>query len=243
MNAKLPTWTSWPPTLPTTPEPVTASKACAASISRPFAKASATMAAATGCSLERSRLAARRRTSASEKVPVARTSVTFGLPSVNVPVLSMTRVSTRASSSSASARRTSTPCRHHAGRNHHRDRRRKSERARARDNEHRDGRHDCIGERGFRPQQHPTEKCEQRDADDGGNEVARDAVCKTLDWRAAALRLGDHRDDLGERGVGANLLCLHHETARAVERAAGNSVARTLVDRQRLAGEQLLVDG
>jgi hypothetical protein len=66
------------------------------------------MAAASGCSLDRSRLAAKGRRS----VPTARRGhdgVTFGLPSVSVPVLSTTRVSTFSIRSSASADLISTP--------------------------------------------------------------------------------------------------------------------------------------
>ena len=76
-------------------------------MSRSFA--AATMAAASGCSLACSTLAARRSTSASSKPCAATISTTFGLPSVSVPVLSTTSVSTFSMRSSASALRISTP--------------------------------------------------------------------------------------------------------------------------------------
>ncbi len=67
------------------------------------------MAAASGCSLPRSRLAARR-SSVSSSVPSAGvTETSFGLPSVNVPVLSTTMVSIWRITSIASAFLNSTP--------------------------------------------------------------------------------------------------------------------------------------
>ena len=64
---------------------------------------------ASGCSLARSTLAASRSTSLSEKPAAVTTAVTAGLPSVSVPVLSTTRVSTFSMRSSASAFLMSTP--------------------------------------------------------------------------------------------------------------------------------------
>ena len=62
-----------------------------------------------GCSLPRSRLAASRRISPSGTLPSAATADRVGLPSVNVPVLSITSVSTFSSRSSASALRIRMP--------------------------------------------------------------------------------------------------------------------------------------
>ncbi len=67
------------------------------------------MAAARACSLERSRDAARRRTSSSAKPGSATTVARRGFPSVRVPVLSTTRVSTFSRRSRASALRIRTP--------------------------------------------------------------------------------------------------------------------------------------
>ena len=67
------------------------------------------MAAASGCSLPRSRLAARRNRSLSLTEDNAVTDIRRGFPSVSVPVLSTTSVSTFSSTSSASACRTNTP--------------------------------------------------------------------------------------------------------------------------------------
>jgi hypothetical protein len=88
--------------LPVTPLP-------AASRSRDLAEIEprarrATIARASGCSLPRSTLAASRSSSSFRQSPARRRSpTTFGLPSVSVPVLSITSVSTFSSRSSASA--------------------------------------------------------------------------------------------------------------------------------------------
>ena len=67
------------------------------------------MASASGCSLARSTLAASRRISSSSNPAAATIATTFGLPSVSVPVLSTTSVSTFSMRSSASAFLISTP--------------------------------------------------------------------------------------------------------------------------------------
>ena len=67
------------------------------------------IAAARGCSLLRSALAAKRSTSPSVKPGAATSATTFGLPSVKVPVLSTTSVSIFSIRSNASAFLISTP--------------------------------------------------------------------------------------------------------------------------------------
>src|SRR6516162_6440890 len=67
------------------------------------------MAAASGCSLDRSRLAPRDRIVASSKFSVGTTATTRGFPSVNVPVLSTTSVSIFSNRSNASAFLIKTP--------------------------------------------------------------------------------------------------------------------------------------
>ena len=108
-SAAFPTATRRPSTVPVTPFPRTASKSLASARAMPRAAAASTSAAASGCSLARSRLPASRSNSFSAISPRAVTCVSFGLPSVRVPVLSTTRVSSFSISSSASALRTSTP--------------------------------------------------------------------------------------------------------------------------------------
>ncbi len=95
---------------PRTPMPEAESNCSAASSASPCWRAAATMAAASGCSLPWSRLAARRSTSASRQPGAATVRSKRGRPSVRVPVLSTINVSTRHICSMAAALRNSTPC-------------------------------------------------------------------------------------------------------------------------------------
>ena len=94
---------------PLTPCPVTAAKPATLSNFSSRLEAPRRMASARGCSLIASSAAARRSTSSSANPFAASTPVSAGLPSVRVPVLSITSVLTLASPSSAAALRTSTP--------------------------------------------------------------------------------------------------------------------------------------
>ena len=104
-----PSATRRPSTRPVTPCPGSTRKSAASSSASPRSRAAATMAPASGCSLPRSRLAARRRSSASSWGGRATSAASRGLPSVSVPVLSTTSVSTFSRTSSASACLTRTP--------------------------------------------------------------------------------------------------------------------------------------
>ena len=130
-----------------------------------------------------------------------------------------------------------------AGRHHDRDRRGKAERAGAGDDEDADRGDERIGERRRRADGEPDDEGENRDGDHRRHEIRRDLVGEALDRRARALRLGDHGDDAGERRLGTGAVDAHVEAAGAVERAAGDAVVPALLDRQRLAGEERLVDG
>ena len=105
----MPIATEWPSTLPVTPLPVSDSKLSAVESARPRSSAPSAIAAASGCSLPRSRLAVSRSNSASSCPGAATTETKRGFPSVSVPVLSTTTVSTRSSISSDSAFLMSTP--------------------------------------------------------------------------------------------------------------------------------------
>ena len=106
----LPSTTRLPSTMPMTPLPVGESKSAAAA-ERDLAllRRPRRWPRASGCSLARSTLAASRSKLVSSKPSAATTAVTAGLPSVSVPVLSTTSVSTFSSRSSASAFLMSTP--------------------------------------------------------------------------------------------------------------------------------------
>jgi hypothetical protein len=102
----LPTITGRDSTIPVTPLPGSDRTCSARGICRPFSSALWITAAASGCSLARSRLAASRSTSL---LSSAMTDTTRGRPSVSVPVLSTTKVSTFSNNSSASALRIKMP--------------------------------------------------------------------------------------------------------------------------------------
>ena len=109
ISAAFPTASRFPSTVPDTPLPRAYSKLVATDSVSPLSAAAATTADASGCSLARSRLAARRRSSFSRPGSTLRIASSFGLPSVSVPVLSTTSVSTFSKISSASAFLISTP--------------------------------------------------------------------------------------------------------------------------------------
>ena len=179
------------------------------------------MAAASGCSLDLSRLAPRDNTVLSSKPSAATTATTRGLPSVSVPVLSTTRVSIFSKRSSASAFLISTPARCALADPHH-DRHRggEAEGAWAGDDDNRYGGDQRVGEgRRGRPD-HPRDERYDRHDDHGGHEPGRYDIGEPLDRRAASLGLGNHVDDAREHGISADFFGPHHQTAGAVDRPA-----------------------
>ncbi len=108
-SLSLPAATLWPSTTPVTPLPVTASKSFASESSSPRDRASSIMAEASGCSDPRSSEASTRSSSSSFQPRAGTISVTAGEPTVTVPVLSSTTVSTLPARSSASPPLISTP--------------------------------------------------------------------------------------------------------------------------------------
>ena len=133
---------------------------------RPPARAPArraTIAAASGCSLRVSRLAARRSTSSSSNPGAATTRTSRGLPSVSVPVLSTTSVSTCSSSLERlgvldqHARLRAAP-----GADHDRHRRRQAERARTGDDQHGDRVDERVRQARLGAEQPPDDEGERR---------------------------------------------------------------------------------
>ena len=105
----LPTATSSPWTFPVIPLPVMEVKSVAVPILVPRSLAPLTIACASGCSLAFSKAAAGPRRVWMSKPWKGSTVISFGLPSVRVPVLSTTSVSIFSSVSSASALRIKMP--------------------------------------------------------------------------------------------------------------------------------------
>ena len=110
ISAALPSASRFPSTTPCTPLPVADSNCAGFDNVRPFSRAAATIAAANGCSLPWSRLAASCSTSFAAKPLAAMTLSKAGCPAVRVPVLSTINVSTFRKFSMAAASRNKTPC-------------------------------------------------------------------------------------------------------------------------------------
>lgn len=108
-RALLPSAASFPSTSPVTPLPLIELNPVALCTGRPFSRAALTIASAIGCSLLCSRLAAKASRVFSSVPSSARMASNVGLPSVRVPVLSTTRVSTFSNTSNVAASRMSTP--------------------------------------------------------------------------------------------------------------------------------------
>ena len=110
-SSALPSATARPSTVPVTPLPVTDAKSVDVAAARARARcAAATIAAASGCSLDAFEAGAQATARRPRRSPAAGTTATTrGLPSVSVPVLSTTSVSTFSMRSSASAFLISTP--------------------------------------------------------------------------------------------------------------------------------------
>ena len=149
------------------------------------------------------------------------------------------------SSSSASALRISTPaCAPRPIADHDRHRRREPERARAGDDQHRDGVDQRVGQArlGAEPAPRAT-KVSAGDRHHRRHEPAGDRVGEPLDRRAAALRLGRPSATICASSVSAPT-----RSARMTKLPvpltvrADHPVAGALLDRHRLAGHHRLVD-
>ena len=129
----------------------------------------------------------------------------------------------------------------YAAADHDGDRRGKTQRARAADDQHGNAPRKRKGE--FPAQQQPDDCCDKRDGNDRRDEHTRDLVRRLGNRRFRRRRVGNHADDLAERGILADAGCLTPEEARAVDRCGGNTVAGSLVNRDAFAGQRRFVDG
>ena len=127
------------------------------------------------------------------------------------------------------------------GADHERGGRRQTERARARDDQHRDrggegrsrvaGHDEPAGERG------------ERKPEDDRHEHGRDTVDEPLDGRLPGLRFRDQSGDLRERRLLADLRRADDETSVGVDGRTGDVRPWPHVDRHGLARQHRLVDG
>ena len=115
--------------------------------------------------------------------------------------------------------------------------------ARAGDDEHGDGGDQPVGEARLGSPDRPCGECQHGDGDHGRHEPGRDLIGESLDRRAAALGLGDERHDLRQHGVAADALGTDDQRAALIERAADDAVRHGLGDGHRLAGHHRFIDG
>ena len=192
-SCALPSATWRPPIRPATPLPVNDVKSAISRSVRPRSRAQATMAAASGCSLERSRLAASDRMAVSSKPSSGRIDdharLAFGQRAglVDDQRVDFLETLQRLGVPDQDSRR-----RPFAHAHHDRHRRRQAEGARAGDDQDGDGGDQGVGKRRRRSPDHPGGEGQHRHGDDRGHEPGGHHVGQALDRRAAALRLGDH---------------------------------------------------
>ena len=87
------------------------------------------------------------------------------------------------------------------------------------------------------PQNRPDDECNNRDENDYRNKHTSNGIGQLLNRRAAALRVCDHLDNLGEQRIFTHTLGRHNKTARLVHRPAGHIIAFSFADRNRFAGD------
>ena len=117
-----------------------------------------------------------------------------------------------------------------------------AQRARAGDDEHRDGDDQCIGQRRRRADQGPHRNRNGGDGDDGQDEPAGDQVGKLLDRCARTTCLAHHVHDAREQRICTHLLGAHRERPGLIDGAAGDLAAGDFLGRDGLTGQHRLVD-
>ena len=100
-----------------------------------------------------------------------------------------------------------------------------------------------VGEARRRTPDRPGDEGDDRNRDHQRARNSRKPVGQALNRGAAALRLGDHCDDLREHRVAADLSARITKPPALVHRAADHRVAGALVDGHRFAGDHGFVDG
>ena len=119
-------------------------------------------------------------------------------------------------------------------------RRRESERARAGDDQHRDGGRERSREVARREQ--PAGERGERDRDHDRHEHGGDAVDEALDRRLSRLGLGDQPCDLRQRGLGPHLRRAHDQPPVRVDRRSRDLDTGLDLHRDGLARQHRLVD-
>ena len=129
-----------------------------------------------------------------------------------------------------------------AGRNHHRRRHGQPHGAGAGDDQDRDrGRHGADATP-FTASDRPHQTCDQGDRHDDRDEHGTDTVHQILDRRSRPLCGAHQLDDSRQRAAMAEQRAAHVNGPRRVQRAADDTIARRLANRERLAGQHRLVN-
>ncbi len=134
-------------------------------------------------------------------------------------------------------------CRAATRRDHQRRWHRQPHRARARNDEDRDGRRKRLQHRALAGDHHPGGERGNREGQDDRHEHGAHRVGQRLDRRPRALRVAHQLSDALQRTVSADVLRTQTESARAVDRAAEHRVTRPLLDGQALTREHRFVQG
>ena len=129
-----------------------------------------------------------------------------------------------------------------AGTDHDGHRGRETQCTRTGDDEYGDGVHDRVGHCGLWTEPGPQQESDDGDNDDRWHEPCSDEIGEPLNRRPAALRFGDHVDDLRQHRIFAHAGRDHDETARAIDRTADDGVAGVFLDGNGLAADHGLVN-
>src|SRR5438552_4501495 len=127
--------------------------------------------------------------------------------------------------------------------NHNGHRRRQPKRAWARDDQYGHSRHQRVRKTRLWAEQDPACKREDCNGDHRRDKISRDAVGKSLQRRAAALRFADEFHNLRQHRFAAYALRFHDETAAGVQRSTGDFIASTFFDWHGFAGHHGFIDG
>ena len=246
ISAALPRSTSRPPTVPRTPLPGTAREILGLARRRGFARARPRRSPRRADARCRPRsAAAMARSVVRGRSPAApRRAVSLGLPSVSVPVLSTTMVSTvamplqRLGVADEDAGLGAA-----AGRDHDRDRRGEAERAGAGDDEDADGGDQRIGERRRGPKTNQTTKATTATTITAGTNHAETRSARP--WIGARERCASATSATMRASVVSAPVRSTFMSKLPVPLSVPPVTASPgrLLDRHRLAGEQRLVDG
>ena len=110
------------------------------------------------------------------------------------------------------------------------------------DNQHADRRNQRVREPWLGAERHPDREGPDGDDDDHGHEHSRDAVRELLYRGLGGLRPGDHRDDLREDAVAADLTDSDDRVAFERDSRSGDGTARAAVHGRGFAGDHRFVD-